>query len=343
MKKAFLFYTVFIIIVSSCVSKKNYSNLQSYNDDLQKELTAVKSENENLQKDKKNLEISTHFDLDGDGVDDSLDLCPNTFGLIENNGCPAIEIEEEEEEEEEIISESIIVTPEYSEAEINFYKEKYENLKTENSLQLQEISDSKFLIGSLENKQYYAEDKGYVAIDCPLIMKEGIQTNVDAILGKVIDSIVLNLRLLKLSNTENIDKSSNIRASRVVDLAKRMKIEILKNSNFEEIVLINGNEEKNIDLELGTRWKWHVTPKENIAGTPVSLSFRITAINDKGIKLLQKIKTIEIEVKIAKSYWQRLIDVSWEKPYLPITTFLLPFLTYFAGVWRENRKNKSKA
>jgi hypothetical protein len=342
MKKSILFFTVILIFVSSCVSRKKYTDLQNSKNELNKEFTIVKSENDKLQRTNDNPVEQISFDLDGDGVDDSLDLCPNTFGLIENNGCPAIEIEEEEEEEE-IISESIIVTPKYSEAEMNFYKEKYENLKTENSLQLKEISDSKFLIGSLENKQYYGEDKGYVTIDCPLIMKEGIQTNVDAILGKVIDSIVLNLRLLKLSNTENIDKSSNIRASRVVDLAKRMKIEILKNSNFEEIVLINGNEEKNIDLELGTRWKWHVTPKENIAGTPVSLSFRITAFNDKGIILLDKFKTIEIEVKIAKSYWQRLIDVSWEKPYLPITTFLLPFLTYFAGVWRENRKNKSKA
>lgn len=335
MKKRLLFCTVFVIIVSSCVSKKFFVDLQNDNNELREELIDVRNSNENLKKDIKNLEMNTQSDFDGDGVDDSLDLCPNTIGLKENNGCPSTEPEEEVEAPE--LSASV---PEYSKEEIEFYIKENEYLKSISSEQLVQIKDSKIVIDSLEKREIYGTDKGYVAIDCPLIMKEGIQTNVTAILGKVVDSINLNNRLLNLSNTENIEVSTDIRGSRVVDLAKRMKIEILKNSNFEEIVLINGSEEKNIDLETGTRWKWHVTPKENVAGKPVSLSFKITAFDNKGDKLLDKFKTIKIEVKVAKSTWQLFKDACEDDIKWPITAFLIPLITFFAGVWKEDRKHK---
>jgi hypothetical protein len=362
MKKSILFFTVILIFVSSCVSRKQYTDLQNSKNELKKELTIVKSENDKLQRTIDNPVEQISFDTDGDGVSDAMDGCPSVAGTAENNGCPWADSDGDGVEDKNDNCPTIAGHSEnngcplegvsgidpllYSEKEFEFYKKEFNAMKAENTEIALNLASSSKLINSLKENQINDEEKGYLAFVCPLVMEEDVQANVSAILGKVIDSINLKIRILKLSKKENLatKKPLKIRESQEVNLAKIMKIEILDNLDFKEIRLIDGGVEKKvIDLEKGTRWKWLVRPKEGIAGKKVTLIFRITAFDENGVNLLSEFEKIEIEVKIAKSYWQRLIDVSWEKPYLPITTFLLPFLTYFAGVWRENRKNKSKA
>ena len=360
MKKELLFCTIFIIIVSSCVSKKKYVDLNTKHKILIEERGQIYSELEELQKTTKDIESSIQLDVDGDGIIDSLDICPNEPGTQGNDGCPLADLDGDGVYDDMDICPSEFGTksnngcpvevsafmPEESNEELAFFQEEFYNSQKKNNELTSAIANSKVMIDSLSSKQIFGKEKGYVVFDCPLIMKEGTQTNVSAVLGKVIDSLKLKIKTLNFSKDENpaSTKPLKIRDSKVVDLALKMKIELLENDDFKKMKLINGLEEKEIDLENGTRWKWHVTPNEGTAGKEdMSLSFRITAFDKNGLELLNEFKTIDIEVKVAKSTWQLFVDACHDDIKWPITVMIIPIITFFAGIWRENRKNRKNA
>jgi hypothetical protein len=362
MKKSILFFTIVLIFVSSCVSKKNYFNLQNSKNELNKILTIVKSENDKLQSTIDNTVEQMFLDIDGDGVRDGMDGCPSVAGPAENSGCPWPDsdgdgVEDKNDncptsaghsENNGCPLEEVYGYPNplpYSEKEFKFYKNEYNTLESKNTEMALNLASSNKLIDSLKKNHIYGEDKGYVVFEYPQIMEEGMPSYLSAVLGRAIDSLKLKMSILEIAKEERPISlaPTKIRDSLVLYLTKTMKIELIENTAFKEMKLLLGNVKKEIDLEKGTRWLWQVTPKEGIAGKTVTLIFKVTGFDENNFEMLSKVKIIKIEVVIGKSYWQRLMDVSWEKPYLPITTFLLPFITYFAGVWRENRKNRKNA
>lgn len=237
--------------------------------------------------------------------------------------------------------------------------EAYKNLERKHTLiqkSMAEISENNAKLNhklSRIDSSNVAENelaKGYVVLHCPPAMTEGKDSYIEAIIGDEKIKRELNTRILQFVND---NRKANERKytqadleSGTIDVTEYMKIEALSDTaEFDIIKLTNGEAVKKVDMERGTRWKWLVRPKMGTANDSLDILFNIYLINKEGEEQWLIDETFSFKIHVKKTYFDRLQEVIWEEPKWPITAIIIPFLTFFAGIWKEklNRKNTDKA
>lgn len=334
MKKIQIIASIFLIIISSCVSKKEYTSL----------------ENSLMEKNKELATAVLDLDFSADGL--LLNEQKNAALVSEINSLKTEAAENAEIFEETVRSHKI---------ENNGKILQVKDLQTSNaklkgtSFSLNRKNMALKVSGDALIKKYDSlaqeniplKEKGYITFACPLEMKEGAREQVSAIIGRSIDYKKLNARILQIVNEERGESNKKLLTtddvdSGVIDLSKRMKIELMGDSiDFDEMILIDGAPIKTINLEEGSKWEWFVRPKLGTSGRSLKLIFKIIMIDENGKELMNKAEQFDVKINVQKSYFQELKAVVWKDPKWPITVLLIPFVTFFAGIWKEKRKQKS--
>ncbi|MFQ3182807.1 MAG: hypothetical protein ACI9Z4_002421 [Polaribacter sp.] len=334
MKKTRIIASIFLIIISSCVSKKEYTSL----------------ENSLMEKNKELATVVLDLDFSADGI------------LLREQKNAALEskinnLKSEAAENAEILEQTVLS----HKIENNGNALQVKDLQTSNaklkktSYSLNSRNMALKVSGDALIKKYDSlvqdnipiEKKGYVTFVCPLEMKEGAREQVSAIIGRSVDYKKLNARILKIVNEERAESNKKLLTtddvdSGVIDLSKRMKIELIGDSiDFDEMILIDGEPIKTINLKEGSTWEWFVRPKLGTSGRSLKLIFKIIMIDENGKELMNKAELFDVKINVQKSYFQELKAVVWKDPKWPITVLLIPFVTFFAGIWKEKRKQKS--
>jgi hypothetical protein len=331
MKKTQIIASIFLIMISSCVSKKEYTSLEN-----------------NLME--KNRALTTAvLDLDFSADDLLLEEQKNAALEREINNLKTEVVEDAEILEHIVLSHKI---------ENNGKTLEVENLQTSNaklkraSFSLNRKHMALKVSGDALIKKYDSlvqdttpiKEKGYVTFVCPLEMKEGEREQVSAIIGRSVDYKKLNARILKIVNEERGESNKKLLTTKdldagLIDLSKRMKIELIRDStDFDEMYLIDEAPIKTINLKVGSKWEWFVRPKLGTSGRSLKLIFKISMIDEHGKELMNKAEQFDVKINVQKSYFQELKAIVWKDPKWPITVLLIPFVTFFAGVWKEKRK-----
>ena len=179
-------------------------------------------------------------------------------------------------------------------------------------------------------------------------MTEEVVSNVYAIIGNSELKNKLNTRILKIIN-KNLDKdedsifSKNLK-NEIIELKDKMKIELIHDStDFHTPKLVKGKVIQKINSKNGTDWFWQVKPKKGTAKRKLTLTFKVTMIDDFGKEYIKDPVLFRVNIRVQQSYIERLQLVIWDQPLWPITFILIPVITFFAGIWKEKRTNKVKA
>jgi hypothetical protein len=194
----------------------------------------------------------------------------------------------------------------------------------------------------------YLQSKGYVVFHSPASMRENEAANVVATIGSEIHDNTLRTRIIEVVNRNLREGEAAYTLDELqsgsLQLSNRMKIEAYPDTiDFAEISLLNGDAIKEIDLRNGTQWKWRVRPKRGTAGKSVKLTFNIYSLNEEN-EQPEWIKEEEFnfKVEVEKSLYQTYKEVAYKYPKWTISSILIPFISFFAGMWKEKQGQKNR-
>ncbi len=318
MKKVVL--TLLIFIIFSCVSKKDYTALQSEIEMLDQELKAFRQENEDLlaqldYETSKSKELANSFifqDSDGDGVSDEYDQCPDLAGNVTNSGCPGLSESQasvEVVEKEKIIYQDVIIT-------------KIDTLVKSSS--------------RITN--------GNIAFYCPTEMYKGEPYDAYGLIADVmsedkIKSMVINeIKKHDADVTTEATKDENFYIEQL-SYYDMIKLE-LTNVGGQTFTITNiHSSDKRSYKSKNKDWHWKVTP--TVSGQNQQLVLKITLYNKEGEEIYADSKTYEFDINVrANQFFYNTKELFIENPEWAWGSIIIPFITFIFGKYQERRKSK---
>lgn len=187
---------------------------------------------------------------------------------------------------------------------------------------------------------------GNIAIYCSREMEEEREYDIAVVLSKILDEESLKDRTAEemKNSTEGGTREEALAATDVyrVQTSRRMKVELKFQEGRFNIIYAPPNLEKIINEEdTTTEWHWTISPSSLGRQTLIVAVYRF---DDEAGKWVNqgKPQRFEIIVKINKTtYFSKLWDFVKDKPEWPITTLIIPFVTYLAGLRRGRKKQKN--
>jgi hypothetical protein len=274
-----------------------------------KEAIDVNVINENLNQIDSLIIKDLVTDIDGDGVLDSLDMCPEEYG-IDENGCPVSSFMV-------VIDKNKVIEKDFIKDKDKEFNKKVDEHKSKTNLKIVDNSSSD-------------TTRGWISYSVPEQMKVAQSYSIKVRISKKING--QNKATLILGNSEDPLNSSNLPSVATISdvkVSSEMSAELRGDSESFDIKVLSTTNQT-IDDESYTEWEWVVTPKKS-GNNPLKLVIKVKDIN-KDIVVFNKNIIVKKNVTVAvegffEKYWQ------WF-----MTTIIIPIFIYF---WNKKKKKKS--
>jgi hypothetical protein len=237
------------------------------------------------------------------------------------------------------------------------YESKKTNLKNEaesnqlNQTPIKQQIITKVVFNNKSNLEYTNSNNTKVAFYCPSEMKEKTTYEVSVIRGFLLDDNEIKTELLNAINHSRIERAEapltiNDIGSNEVLIDQYVKIQLLDPANKFKInahqdypnqdSFVKVYNENNI-LNQSHIWKWLVTPNDKTSGT-ATLIISVIPYNKEMQAQVENEKKITIEVRLQKTFFEKMIDQSNTFLELINGNMVAPLISILAGTNTTKRK-----
>ncbi|QNR25237.1 thrombospondin type 3 repeat-containing protein [Croceimicrobium hydrocarbonivorans] len=356
--KVFWLFLFSLFILSACVSKKKYTDVQNQNEALELRI-------EQLTADEDGDGVSDYFDRepgtpegvrvdgsgqsldsDGDGIPDYMDEEPNTprGAQVSENG-KAIDSDGDGVPDVQDLSPN---TPKGAYVDNNgrpiLAGSSGGGIKPPKAVpEVQPIS--RVVHDTVQDKEaFLLNSTGRLFISCPAEMKEETEYIVRISIADILNNPQAKQHFLSKINEVQEDlgeepfTEQDLRDEKI-NLSDYMSVDIEPNDKFA-VSLLNKPLVKQILPTENPEWRWKVKPLSGWGGQDAYLTIVVKTLDDATHLISQSEERFKVKINFKTSYIQDLWLALKADPKWLFTAILIPIVTFFAGIWKERRKAK---
>ncbi|WP_421750363.1 thrombospondin type 3 repeat-containing protein [Croceimicrobium sp.] len=352
------FFLLLLVVLSSCVSKKKYTDVLNDNEALELRI-------EELTADEDGDGVSDYFDRepgtpegvrvdgsgqaldsDGDGIPDYMDEEPNTpkGALVSENGKAV-------DSDGDGVPDIMDLSPNTPKGA--FVDHNGRPILAGSAAELIELPKAapevqpitRYVHDTVKDKEaFLLNSTGRLFISCPTEMKEETEYIVRISIADILNNPEAKQHFLSKINEVQEDlgeaplREEDLRDEKI-QLSDYMSVNIEPNEKFA-VSLLNTPLVKEVLANESPEWRWKVKPLTGWGGQEAYLTIVVKTLDDATHLISQSEERFKVKINFKTSYFQDLWLALKADPKWLFTAILIPIVTFFAGIWKERRKAK---
>ncbi|WP_282018438.1 hypothetical protein [Salegentibacter mishustinae] len=321
-----------LITISSCVSK-NFKQLERKHLDLKDQLNTA------------TVKLNYCFE-EKDRLNNQISVLDNTNAALLNNVGDLWTLSKKEAEYNNLETDYLQLNKEYEQI-----KSKINNLNDIYSVEWNSdtiaVKKSELLrkekeINNLSKQKIRNElVRAELTYYCPREIMEGEEFSLAVLISKVLerrkleDTLVKSLRYSDIVLSE--EEITEYITSHSIKIGDSIRVTINFDKEEFKLLVSEPRDTRKIGNEL-EEWVWRI---KALGPGDHKITVVIETFASDDWRKAAPLKSFPINVRIDhRNYWYKLWELIKEDPEWPIVTLFIPVFTFFAGIWKERRKEK---